>query len=157
MVLKSVEHETTKKRINSRTKGKTAEREIRDLIQPIVDSEFKRRGFAAPRVRRNLMQSMVGGHDLLGAPCIAIEVKRCEQYHFDKWWEQAIKQAKTEGAIPVLLYRRNHVSWRCRILGRLEHRLEDPPIPVDISFEDFEHWYRKILHDHVDSLDDTNV
>ena len=58
--------------------------------------------------KRNLMQTAEGGHDLLGLPGWAIEVKRYQSATTavkSGWWDQAVRQAKEVGQKPVVLYR----------------------------------------------------
>lgn len=138
------------KRINSRTKGKNAEREVRDLLQPIVDSVYSSRGIVPPQIKRNLMQAMEGGHDLTGAPGIAVEVKRCETLQLDKWWDQATAQAYRVKARPVLIYRKSHSPWRVRMTGILPVGASGIPALVDIAAGDFLEWYEMYLHQHLD-------
>ena len=88
--------------INSRNKGMGGEREFAREINV-------RTGIIAVR---NLMQSAAGGHDLLGIPGWAPEVKRCEVELVDQWWEQTKRQATLAGAKPVLAYRRSRQPWR---------------------------------------------
>lgn len=150
MPLPSMERGKIKKTINSRNKGKSAEREVRDLIQPTVDDVFRDRGMEPPQLKRNLMQSMEGGHDLTGAPGIAIEVKRQETYHLDKWWEQAEEQGRRANAVPILIYRRNHAQWRVRMVGLLPIGVSFHETIVDISLGDFLEWYRLYLTIYLD-------
>lgn len=79
--------------INVRNKGANGEREVCDLLQPIVDAVAAKRGLIAPRLRRNVEQCQVGGEDIVGLPWYSIEVKRCERVELDKWWRQACVQA----------------------------------------------------------------
>lgn len=79
--------------INVRNKGANGEREVCDLLQPIVDAVAAKRGLVAPRLRRNVEQCQVGGEDIVGLPWYSIEVKRCERVELDKWWRQAQVQA----------------------------------------------------------------
>lgn len=83
-----------------RSKGANAEREFAQLLG-------ERLGL---KLERNLEQTRKGGHDLLGIPGLAIEVKRCEQLAINQWWRQAVRQA-SEGLIPCLAYRQNRKPW----------------------------------------------
>lgn len=92
-------------KINSRTKGAAAEREAAKLIEDHL-------GF---RCKRNLMQTAEGGHDLIGIPGWAVEVKRYAQASNaikEGWWQQAVRQANEVGAKPVVLYRLDRSYWR---------------------------------------------
>jgi len=143
--------EKIKKKINSRNKGKSAEREVRDIIQGIVDYVFKEKGVVAPVVKRNLMQSMEGGHDLVGTPGIAVEVKRCETLQLDKWWIQAVNQGLRIKAIPVLFYRKSHAQWRIRMVGSLNAGKTQTPALVDIDTATFLEWYTEYLGYYLDT------
>lgn len=86
--------------INSRTKGKTAERELANLLG-------HRLGLS---LERNLDQWRSGGFDLLGLPGVALEVKRCETVALKQWWNQTLSQAGRD-LIPVLAYRQSRKPW----------------------------------------------
>lgn len=139
------------RKLNSRQKGKAAEREVKDLLQPVVNEVFAERKMVPPKLGRNLMQFADGGHDISGAPGIAVEVKRCETLQLDAWWAQAQEQANRVKLLPVLIYRKSHMRWRVRMMGLLPvgngsnvHTL------VDIDCQDFLEWYRHYLHDLLD-------
>lgn len=104
------------------------------------------------------MQSMVGGHDLLGTPGIAVEVKRHETLQLDKWWEQTSRQAESVHKIPVLIYRKSHARWRVRLMGAAgcgDYLLQ--PILVDIDILTFLDWYGVFLHRYLQSNKDKNL
>jgi hypothetical protein len=125
--------------INARNKGKRGEREVRDLLQAIVDSEFQAGGMIPPRLERNLQQVRAGGADLVGLEWLALEVKYREQSQIAQWWEQAKGQAK-DGQEPVLIHRSNHQPWQVRMFGYLMppgQWKERVVTPVDISLEAF--------------------
>lgn len=84
--------------INVRDKGANGERELCNILQPVVDSVAKAHGMEAPRLRRNLMQYSEGGEDIVGLPWYSIEVKRVEVLAVDKWWEQCVTQAARKAA-----------------------------------------------------------
>lgn len=125
----------------SRNKGQRAEREIVKLLQPVVNKVYGERGEEPPELGRNLAQSHKGGCDIFGLPWISIEVKHHEQEQLGPWWEQAKRQAGPD-QVPVLLHRRNHAKWRCRMFGNLPI-LPDKQlrVPVDISLEAFLFWF----------------
>lgn len=100
----------------SRNKGQRGEREFASLIQewsaPVitaVGTEF------ALEMKRNLQQTREGGHDLVGIPWLAVEVKRQENLALPAWWRQTVEQAERVGAIPFLAYRQNRTPWRFRV------------------------------------------
>lgn len=96
-------------RINSRAKGAAGEREfIKELGLYLGDQMMK----------RNLEQTRVGGHDIVGLDGWAIEVKRykaIKEGDIANFWEQAVEQAQRVGAKPVLAYREDFRSWRVRV------------------------------------------
>lgn len=120
-IVRDVEVGKIKKRINSRTKGHQAEREIKNLLQDIVDKVGTTIGLdIIPEVTRNLDQTRIGGCDLIGIPGIALEVKRCETLKISNWWKQTLHQAQkldtrvdlNRRHIPILCYRQNFQQWK---------------------------------------------
>lgn len=99
-------------KINSRAKGAAGEREfIKELGEYLGDE------LVAP-LKRNLEQTRVGGHDILGLDGWALEIKRyrvIKEGDIARFWEQAVEQAERIGANPVLAYREDFKSWRVRI------------------------------------------
>ena len=96
-------------KINSRNKGAAAEREVIGLIEDHL----------GVRCKRNLMQTAEGGHDLIGLPGWAVEVKRyasATNAIKEGWWQQAVRQAKDVGAKPVVLYRLDRSYWRAMMV-----------------------------------------
>jgi hypothetical protein len=100
--------------LSSRRKGRLGEREIIDLLQPIVDEVYSTVEIPAPKLQRNSLQSDGGGCDIAGLDWIAIEVKRCETLGLSKWWAQCVQQAGW-GKEPVLFYRQNAGAWRVQM------------------------------------------
>lgn len=101
--------------VNIRTKGATAEREVADALNAVINKVRSELGFqpiAAPQVKRNLMQSMEGGCDLVGTFEWAIEVKRHETPSVNTWWKQCAASAKTLRKCPVLVYRASRSPWK---------------------------------------------
>lgn len=95
--------------INSRNKGAAAEREVAKLIEDHL----------GVKVKRNLMQTAEGGHDLIGLDGWAIEVKRYSTATWatkNTWWQQAVRQAEDVGAMPVVLYRLDRAEWRALVM-----------------------------------------
>lgn len=135
----------------SRNKGKRSEREIVHILQPIITSVYddyiKASGyvdesFKTPILQRNTIQSDRGGFDIIGLDWLAIEVKHCETFGLNDWWQQTVRQAGNK--MPVLFYRKNNVAWRVRTHGVLF----DAPCRnawstaiVDISLEDFLNYF----------------
>ena len=140
-----------KKRVNGRTKGHSAERDVARDLNKIIDDVREQKG--RPRsenepvqVQRNQMQSAVGGDDLTGTFDFSIEVKRCETLAIDKWWQQCVKSAARSGKCPVLLYKQNRKPWRCVMMAYVQApsvfvdgvtKLAKVPTRVDFAYDDF--------------------
>lgn len=132
--------------INSRSKGQRGEREVRDFLQKVVDEvAFEKKMLFAPEVKRNLMQSMEGGHDLVGIPGIAVEVKFCENPQVDKWWEQTLKQASRANSIPVLIYRKTRNPWQVVLFVSIPCGDEHIGCRATISLSAFLDWLHLYL------------
>ena len=94
--------------VNSRSKGARNERAVVQYISDMcgIDAE------------RNHSQVAKGGHDLLGVPFYAIEVKAYARYTDAdriKWWEQAVRQAKIAELEPAVWFRANRQDWQVMI------------------------------------------
>jgi Holliday junction resolvase len=114
-------------KINSRAKGKSAERELANLLAQRLGIEFS----------RNLDQVRDGGFDLISDLPLAIEVKRCERPTIGQWWEQARRQA-TAGKIPVLCWRQSRKPWAVVVpLGWLTGLDLDPMATATIDLDGF--------------------
>ena len=101
---------------HSRNKGASAERELARLIY----------GELGVHMQRRVAQCRDGGCDLEPHPDeagpiaealrrLAIEVKRhstASPHLIERWWQQAVEQAKATYRIPVLAYRADRLSWR---------------------------------------------
>lgn len=127
--------------INSRAKGQRGEREVIDLLQPIVDEVTYDLGRKSMLLQRNTIQSDRGGYDIVGLPWFAPEVKWCEVKNVKLWWEQARKQAK-EGQIPVLFYKSNHEPWRVVSYGGLGCDGAWIETTVEVDMHRFMIWFR---------------
>lgn len=127
--------------INVRNKGANGEREVADILQRIVNEVALSCGYTAPRIRRNVEQSQVGGEDLVGLPWFSFEVKRVERVELDKWWEQTCVQARRKAAGSTSWDALAKGGWRrlaahareeaagqgsCEAHGRVEGGLEAP-------------------------------
>ena len=66
-------------------------------------------------VQRTLNQCRNGGADCLDVPGYAIEVKRAERFR-SEWIEQAERQARELGRMPVLAWRTNRKPWRVMVM-----------------------------------------
>jgi hypothetical protein len=119
----------------SRDKGARGEREVIDLLQPIVDTAYKAAGKEPPQLKRtSSMQADGGGCDVHGIDWLALEVKRCETLQIEAWWRQCLLQAKP-GQLPVLIYRQNGRRWRVRCY--LQVAVMRTIIVADVSITDF--------------------
>ena len=125
----------------SRNKGKRAEREIVDLLQPVVIDIYEQFNLEPPQLKRNTLQSDGGGSDIAGLPWLAIEVKHCESMTIKQWWKQACDQA-LPGQEPVLFYRRNKMAWKVRMYGMLGRPGCCYTVPVIVDVEHFMAWFR---------------
>lgn len=131
--------------VHTHTKGRVGEREVIALLQPILDMYA---GPNAPKLERNLDQCKKGGADISGLTWLSIEVKRVESLSPDKAWEQCLSQCGAN-QIPVLFYRMNRTKWRVRLWGSVASptpRELVPVFPVEISLEDFRHWFSWEVH-----------
>lgn len=98
----------------SRTKGANAERQVIKLLHDQL----------GVKLRRNLLQSIEGGHDLQEDGCLrdfAIEIKHYAKVTnglVNQWWIQATEQAEKANKTPVLFYRGNREEFKVMIEGR---------------------------------------
>lgn len=135
-------------------KGKRAEREVANMLNPILVRLVESIQCDPVKLKRNLAQTQAGGFDLEGLPWIAIEIKHHQQVSLGSWWAQTCGQAGTDqgGAPivgrkvrePVLIWKKHGGKWNVRMLGRLEiepgRRLR---VVVDVAMEAFLAWFEK--------------
>lgn len=96
-------------KINSRAKGKSAERELINLLKEMLPEDL------TSELTRNLDQTREGGYDILGLKGWALEVKRyakVEPGDKARFWTQACEQARKDGTRPALAYREDRRDWR---------------------------------------------
>jgi hypothetical protein len=131
----------------SRNKGKRAEREVIELLQPIVSEQYFKLVKVSPKLQRNTLQSDSGGCDISGLEWLALEVKHCETFNLKDWWAQTVRQSEghCDPKEPVLFYRRNKVDWRVRMRGSCGRSGATVNALVDISIEAFLMYFRKRL------------
>lgn len=127
-----------------RNKGQRAERQVIELLQPIVDKCYENAGFDPPKLKRNSLQSDGGGADIAGLMWLALEVKHQEAENLTSWWRQCLDQAES-GQIPVLFYRRNQRAFKVRMFGIAGTPGCGYRCPVDIDVESFVVWFEKQL------------
>lgn len=141
--------------INARSKGQRGEREVIALLVPVIQKVYESHGLGlvTPELKRNLMQSMEGGYDIIGLDWLALEVKRVENqasYNREQWWAQARKQTK-EGQETVLFYRPNNTSWKIRMFGYLcvgSNGGVRVRTVVDINVASFLAWFeQRLIHE----------
>lgn len=94
----------------ARQKGQEGEREVIKLLAECCGEDIT--------LKRNLMQSMEGGYDIVGLDWLALEVKRQETLDIENWWKQTLRQAG-DNRIPVLLYRQNRKQWYVVMWGQI--------------------------------------
>lgn len=136
----------------SRNKGKRAERQVIELLQPVIDHVYAEANKRAPILQRNTLQSDFGGHDISGLEWLSLEVKHCEQWSRGRWWQQCTEQAAKWGIrrtlTPVLFYRRNGVPFSVMMHKRdydVHGYYEHADHLVDIAVEDFQiYFYRRL-------------
>lgn len=96
-------------KINSRAKGKSAERELIGELKKLLPEEMTK------DLERNLEQTRGGGHDILGLKGWAPEVKRYATVlpaDMQSFWEQATTQARNDQSRPALFFREDRREWR---------------------------------------------
>lgn len=132
----------------ARRKGQTAERTVVHLLQPYVETIYRQLGRDVPQLRRNLMQTAIGGFDLIGLEWMALEVKHCNTLALEKWWRQTLEQTGPDQE-PVLFYKKTGMSgWRVRMTGYLSTDSHARSALVDIDWRDFvEYMYLRICEE----------
>ena len=98
-------------KINSRAKGKTAEREVIGELKRVLPE-------LTDALERNLEQTRGGGYDIVGLEGWAPEVKRYAEVKpadTEGFWEQAIIQARKECLRPALFVREDRRPWTVRV------------------------------------------
>jgi Holliday junction resolvase len=87
--------------MNSRTKGKVAEREIANILK----------GYGYDAHRGQQYSGLAGDADVGGVDGIHIEVKRREQFSDEPSLQQAERDAR-KGEKPIVFYRRSREKWK---------------------------------------------
>lgn len=137
--------------INIRQKGAGGEREICDMMNPIIQRVMRSMDYtaeevakAANTVQRNQNQTAVGGNDLTNTFGLSIEVKRQEALSINTWWKQTIDAAERNKEHPVLLYRQNGKKWQCVTMGYLElPNAKFIKVRMTMEYDDFKTWFEK--------------
>lgn len=134
-----------KKKINSKQKGNSGEREFIKEFKIVSGVELK----------RNYEQTANGGHDVnvvrrcnLVAQVIddqyAIEIKRHKKitpHEMEQHWEQASKQAKLLGKLPLLAFREDYRPWRM-LVPLLWQNCETIDCTAEMSMLGFVKWVK---------------
>lgn len=132
----------TKPGAGSRNKGKAGEREVINLLQPVVTEVYEAFDRDAPLLQRNTLACDAGGFDVVGLEWLALEIKNHATGYQKAWWEQCLAQAG-HATVPVLFYRRANVSqderWQVRMFCKL---CEGLIVPCTISSASFLAWFR---------------
>lgn len=134
-----------------RDKGKAGEREVVKLFRIANGwcgyTEVNYDGAEVP-VARNHDQAERGGHDIVGVPFFAPEVKRVAerpgQSTLVSWWEQACEQADIACKEPLVVYRANHQPWRVLVWVQL-WEVNDEWYMANLHWEEFVDYYKRRL------------
>ena len=147
--------------IDVRAKGANGEREVADMMNLTINTELYKAGLqvcSKPVVQRNQNQSAVGGSDLTNPFGLCIEVKRQENLSVNTWWNQCTKAAKEFGGIPILVFKQNRKPWRVVMLSNLQfpgHPNACMEARVEISWDDFQQWFRGLVFLHISKGNDS--
>lgn len=125
----------------SRGKGSAGEREVIQILQPVVSQVFELFGEDIPRLQRNLLQADGGGSDIHGLDWMALEVKFHAELSLNAWWQQTVRQAGNKRT-PILFYRTNRQPWRVCMLGLLGTPSAGRTCRVTVDLADFLAWFR---------------
>lgn len=138
--------------LNARSKGQVGEREAADLL-----AGWAREAGIIIHPSRNLVQSREGGHDLVGVPGMAVEVKRVEGTGVKHWWAQCERQAKAVGQHPFLMHRRNRQPWRFRTVATVFFSgptVRRVPMVVDLELAPAKIWFQYFLFHYKEASPD---
>lgn len=119
------EKKPRKKGINPRTKGKSLEYKVRDIMAAWTGEEFSRSPQSGAFGSINKMHELVGDVVCKSANfAYNIECKNCEGWSLEgflssdkgpipKWWVQCLTQAFASQKIPLLIFTKNHSPMFC--------------------------------------------
>jgi len=125
--------------LNSRAKGANAERELAKIL-----AAWALEIGITLDLERNLEQVRSGGHDLLGIPGLATEVKRVEILAVGSWWGQCVSQAKIARAQPLLVYRQSRKPWTFMTLAYV-WPCKATPLVISMAPEEARLWFHAHL------------
>lgn len=139
----------------SRNKGKRGEREVVNLLQPVINevwSHFPQAG-EPPLLQRNTLQSDRGGFDIVGLDWMAIEVKFQEQLNVKAWWEQCVRQAGIS-KVPVLFYRKSRMEWKVRLRVNLniKRKWQVQYCTVEMELQEFLEFFATQIESYIGQL-----
>jgi hypothetical protein len=130
-------------------KGARFERQVIQILRPVVTECYEAAGLEPPKMQRNSLQSDGGGFDLVGLNWIAIECKHQENLNTNVWWLQCLGQAKS-GQVPVLLYKQNNVKIKVMMHGILiTTGASNIRCPVEVSMESFLLYFKHRLIEEI--------
>lgn len=134
-------------KINARSKGQRGEREVISLLQPVVNRVAAAHSLTPPVLQRNALQAHLGGNDIHGLDWISFEVKYCENEQLGPWWNQTLRQAAKNEAVPVLFYRCNNAPFKVMFRAYLNTPKDRDQIEMDVvtTVEDFLSWFENAL------------
>lgn len=89
--------------INSKKKGAAGEREFANYC--------KQKGFNVRRTAQYNGKELDSKADVIGIPGIHIEVKRVERLNIHEAVDQAVRDNKNHGDIPIVAHRKNRTNW----------------------------------------------
>lgn len=140
--------------INSRAKGQRGERQVIDLLQPIVDRVHAQHSLSPVLLQRNTLQAHMGGEDIANLHGFSVEVKFCETITLKQWWEQCLRQAKARQAHPVLFYRKSKQKWAVKTNCFCETPKSGYKVSaaVEMTIEDFLTWFEAAYTEHAACL-----
>lgn len=131
--------------INSRNKGKSGELEAYKLLNLWAQPVCEHLGVPPLDIHRNQDQTRAGGYDLVGAPWLAIEVKRQETVNLPAWWRQAVRQAGPDQT-PLLMWRVNRGKWTARIRSGVVVGTVAVQLDVDLPTDEFKTWFQHSVY-----------
>lgn len=135
-------------KINSRAKGKSAERQLINELKKLLPEEMTK------DLERNLEQTRGGGHDIIGLAGWAPEVKRYAQVlpaDLAGFWEQTTTQARNDRSRPALFFREDRREWRVvmratDLMGIESENADDLDNTVQVSLPFFTRFAERLRH-----------
>lgn len=88
--------------VNSKQKGARAEREVANIL--------KENGYTDARRTAQYCGNTGDASDVIGLPGFHIEVKHQERMQLYNWYEQAVRDTKTDDK-PIVIHKQNNKPW----------------------------------------------